>query len=85
MIKSKSYSIWVQCDLNIISNRILNQEKRPLLKSEKIVDILIEKNKERIKFYRHADSKTVNENPNLEITVEDIVKDLLLNKVLYKK
>ena len=84
-IKSKSFSIWVQCDLNIISNRILYQEKRPLLKSEKIVDILIEKNKERIKFYRQADSKTVNENPNLEITVEDIVKDLLLNKVLYKK
>ena len=84
-IKSKSFSIWVQCDLNIISNRILYQEKRPLLKSEKIVDTLIEKNKERIKFYRQADSKTVNENPNLEITVEDIVKDLLLNKVLYKK
>ena len=84
-IKSKSFSIWVQCDLNIISNRILYQEKRPLLKSEKIVDILIEKNKERIKFYTQADSKTVNENPNLEITVEDIVKDLLLNRVLYKK
>ena len=84
-IKSKSFSIWVQCDLNTISNRILYQEKRPLLKSEKIVDILIEKNKERIKFYRQADSKTLNENPNLEITVEDIVKDLLLNKVLYKK
>ena len=75
----------LSADFNIISNRILYQEKRPLLKSEKIVDILIEKNKERIKFYRQADSKTVNENPNLEITVEDIVKDLLLNKVLYKK
>ena len=83
-IKSKSFSIWVQCDVNIISNRILYQEKRPLLKSKKIKDILIEKNKERIKFYRQADSQTVNENSNLEITVEDIVKDLLLKKVLYK-
>ena len=83
-IKSKSFSIWVQCDVNIISNRILHQEKRPLLKSEKIVDILIEKNKERVKFYRQADSQAVNENSNLEMTVEDIVKDLLLKKVLYK-
>ena len=83
-IKSKSFSIWVQCDVNIISNRILHQEKRPLLKSEKIVDILTEKNKERVKFYRQADSQAVNENSNLEMTVEDIVKDLLLKKVLYK-
>lgn len=84
VIKSKSFSIWVQCDVNIISNRILYQEKRPLLKGKKIEDILIEKNKERIKFYRQADSQTVNENSNLETTVEDIVKDLLLKKVLYK-
>ena len=83
-IKSKSFSIWVQCDVNIISNRVLHQEKRPLLKSEKIVDILTEKNKERVKFYRQADSQAVNENSNLEMTVEDIVKDLLLKKVLYK-
>ena len=83
-IKLKSFSIWVQCDVNIISNRILHQEKRPLLKSEKIVDILTEKNKERVKFYRQADSQAVNENSNLEMTVEDIVKDLLLKKVLYK-
>ena len=83
-IKSKSFSIWVQCDVNIISNRILHQEKRPLLKSEKIVDILTEKNKERVKFYRQADSQAVNENSNLEMTVEDIVKDLLFKKVLYK-
>ena len=83
-IKSKSFSIWVQCDVNIISNRILHQEKRPLLKSEKIVDILTEKNKERVKFYRQADSQAVNENSNLEMTVEDIVKDLLLKKVLCK-
>ena len=83
-IKSKSFSIWVQCDVNIISNRILDQEKRPLLKNKKILDTLIEKNKERIKFYRQADSHIVNENSNIEMTVEDIVKDLLLKKVLYK-
>ena len=83
-IKLKSFSIWVQCDVSIISNRIIYQEKRPLLKSKKIVDILIKKNKERINFYRQADSQTVNENSNLEMTVEDIVKDLLLKKVLYK-
>ena len=83
-IKSKSFSIWVQCDVNIISNRILHQEKRPLLKGEKILDILIEKSKERDKFYVQADSQAVNENSNLEMTVEDIIKDLLLKKVLYK-
>ena len=83
-IKSKSFSIWVQCDVNIISNRIIDQEKRPLLKSKKIVDTLIQKNKERIKFYRQADSHIVNENSNIEITVETIVGELLLKKVVHK-
>ena len=83
-IKSKSFSIWVQCDVNIISNRILDQEKRPLLNDKNTIDTLIEKNKERIKFYRQADSHIVNENSNIEMTVEAIVEDLLLKKVVYK-
>ena len=83
-IKSKSFSIWVQCDVKIISNRILDQEKRPLLKNKKILDTLIEKNKERTKFYRQADSHILNENSNMEMTVENIVKELLMRKVLYK-
>ena len=81
-IKSKSFSIWVQCDVNIISNRILEQEERPLLKNKNILDALIEKNKERIEFYRQADIRIFNENSNIEMTVENIVKDLLLKKVL---
>jgi len=83
-IKSKSFSIWVQCDVDIISNRIHDQEKRPLLKNKNIVDILIKKNKERIKFYRQADSHIVNENSNIEMTVEAIVEELLLKKVVHK-
>ena len=83
-IKSKSFSVWVQCDVNIISNRILDQEERPLLKNKKILDTLVEKNKERIEFYRQADSHIVNENSNIEMTVEGFVKDLLLKKVIYK-
>ena len=83
-IKSKSFSIWVQCNVNIISNRILIQEKRPLLKNKNIVDTLIKKNKERIKFYRQADSHIVNENSNIEMTVEAIVEELLLKKVVNK-
>tara|TARA_B100000161_G_scaffold236224_1_gene185965 strand:- start:222 stop:755 length:534 start_codon:yes stop_codon:yes gene_type:complete len=66
-IKSKSFSIWVQCDVNIISNRIRDQEKRPLLKNKNILDTLVKKNKERIKFYRQADSHIVNENSNIEM------------------
>ena len=76
--------IWVQCDFNIISNRILEQEERPLLKNKNILDTLIEKNKERIEFYRQADSRIVNDNSNIEMTVEAFVKDLLLKKVIYK-
>ena len=83
-IKSKSFSIWVQCDVNIISNRIHDQEKRPLLKNKNIVDTLIKKNKERIKFYSQADSHIVNENSNVEMTVEAIVEELLLKKVVHK-
>ena len=83
-IKSKSFSVWVQCDVNIISNRIPEQEERPLLKNKNILGTLIEKNKERIEFYRQADSRIVNENSNIEMTVEGFVKDLLLKKVLYK-
>ena len=83
-IKSKSFSVWVQCDVNIISNRILEQEERPLLKNKNILGTLIEKNKERIEFYRQADSRIVNDNSNIEMTVEGFVKDLLLKKVIYK-
>ena len=83
-IKSKSFSIWVQCNVDIISKRVLHQEKRPLLKSKSIVDTLIKKNNERIKFYRQADSHIVNESSNIKITVEAIVQDLLLKKVVNK-
>ena len=83
-IKSKSFSIWVQCNVNIISNRIRDQEKRPLLKNKNILDTLVKKNKERIKFYRQADSHIVNENSNIEMTVEAIVEELLLKKVVNK-
>ena len=83
-IKSKSFSIWVQCNVNTISKRIHDQEKRPLLRDKNIVDTLIRKNKERIKFYRQADTYIVNENSNLEMTVEAIVEELLLKKVVHK-
>ena len=83
-IKSKSFSIWVQCDVDIISNRIHDQEKRPLLKNKNILDTLIKKNRERVKFYRQADSHIVNENSNIEMTVEAIVEELLLKKVVNK-
>ena len=83
-IKSKSFSVWVQCDVNIISSRILEQEERPLLKNKNILGTLIEKNKERIEFYRQADSRIVNENSNIEMTVEAIVEELLLKKVVHK-
>ena len=84
VIKSKSFSIWVQCDVNIISNRILEQEERPLLKNKNILDTLIEKNEERIEFYRQADSRIFNENSNIEMTVEAIVEELLFKKVVSK-
>ena len=83
-IKSKSFSIWVQCNVNIISNRILDQEKRPLLKNKNISDTLVKKNRERVKFYRQADTYIVNENSNVEMTVEAIVEELLLKKVIHK-
>ena len=83
-IKSKSFSIWVQCNVDIISKRIRDQEKRPLLKNKNILDTLVKKNKERIKFYRQADSHIVNENSNIEMTVEAIVEELFVKKVVNK-
>ena len=83
-IKSKSFSIWVQCNVDIISNRIHDQEKRPLLKNKNILDTLIKKNRERVKFYSQADIHIVNESSNIEITAEAIVEELLLNKVINK-
>ena len=83
-IKSKSFSIWVQCKVDIISNRIHDQEKRPLLQNKNILDTLVKKNIERVKFYRQADSRIVNDNSNLEMTVEAIFEELLLKKVIHK-
>ena len=84
LIKSKTCSIWVQCDVHIILKRITNKETRPLLKSRNVLDTLIEKNEERIKFYSQADIHIMNENPNLEKAVDAIVKSLSLNKVIKK-
>ena len=81
-IKSKSCTIWVQCDLTVICERIFNQEKRPLLNNRNVLDALIEKNEERNKFYSQADIHILNENTDLEITVEELIKNLLLNKVI---
>ena len=81
-IKFKSCSIWIQCDVNIIANRILKQGKRPLLNNKNILDTLSEKNEERIKFYSQADIHIANETSNLEIVVDSIIKNLLLKKVL---
>ena len=81
-IKSKSFTIWVQCDLTVICERIFNQEKRPLLNNRDVLDALIEKNEERNKFYSQADIHILNENTDLEITVEELIKNLLLNKVI---
>ncbi len=83
-IKSKSFSIWVQCNVDIISKRIHDQEKRPLLQNKNILDTLVKKNRERFKFYRQADIHIVNESPNIEMTVEAIVEELLLKKVINK-
>ena len=82
LIKVKSCSVWIQCDVHLIARRILNQEQRPLLKNKNVVDILIEKNEERIKFYRQADIHITNEDPNLQIAVDAVIKNLLLNKVM---
>ena len=81
-IKFKSCSVWIQCDAHIIAKRILNQEKRPLLNNKNILDTLIKKNEERIKFYSQADIHITNETSNLEIVVEAIIKNLLFKKVL---
>ena len=83
-IKSKSFSIWVQCNVDIISNRIHDQEKRPLLQNKNILDTLVKKNRERVKFYRQADIHIINESSNIEMTVEAIVEELLLKKVINK-
>lgn len=82
IIKSNACSVWIQCDLHLIAKRMLNQEKRPLLMNKNVLNTLIEKNEERIKFYSRADIHVINENPNLEITVETIIENLLSNEVL---
>ena len=82
LIKVKSCSIWIQCDVRIIAKRLLNQGNRPLLKNKNILDTLIEKNKDRIKFYSKADIHIKNENPNLELVVDSITRNLLIKKVM---
>ena len=82
LIKLKSFSIWVKCDENIISRRILKQERRPLLENKKIVDELIEKNRERVRYYNIADMYILNENANLERTIQSLIEELFIRKVL---
>ena len=82
LIKVKSCSIWIQCDVHIIAKRILNPGNRPLLKNRNILDTLIEKNEDRIKFYSQADIHIKNESPKLELAVDAIIRSLLFNEVM---
>ena len=70
--------------MNIISERIINQGKRPLLKDVNVIDTLIEKNEERIDFYTEADIHILNESRDLSMTIYYIIDKLILNKVVLR-
>ena len=82
LIKIKSCSIWIQCDVHMIAKRIFNQGNRPLLKHKNVLDTLIEKNEDRVEFYSQADIHIKNENSKLELVVDEIVRSLLISKVI---
>ena len=54
-IKSNSYSIFINVDLNIILKRLGNSKKRPLLNNENKEEVLKNLYSERIKYYNQAD------------------------------
>ena len=54
-IKSNSYSIFINVDLNIILKRLGNSKKRPLLNNENREEVLKNLYNERIKYYNQAD------------------------------
>ena len=54
-IKSNSYSIFINVDLDIILKRLGNSKKRPLLNNENREEVLKNLYSERIKYYNQAD------------------------------
>tara|TARA_Y100001935_G_C17008738_1_gene361872 strand:+ start:91 stop:615 length:525 start_codon:yes stop_codon:yes gene_type:complete len=54
-IKNNSYSIYLNVDINILSKRLNNSTKRPLLKDTNKIDKLKELYFERKEFYNKAD------------------------------
>jgi len=70
-IKSNSYSIFINVDLNIILKRLGNSKKRPLLNNENREEILKNLYSERIKYYNQADL----------IVKNDLDKREVINKI----
>jgi len=70
-IKSNSYSIFINVDLNIILKRLGNSKKRPLLNNENREEVLKNLYIERIKYYNQADLTIKN----------DLDKRAVINKI----
>ena len=70
-IKSNSYSIFINVDLDIILKRLGNSKKRPLLNNENREEVLKNLYIERIKYYNQADLTIKN----------DLDKRAVINKI----
>ncbi len=77
LIKKNSFSIYLKVDINILSKRLSNSDKRPLLKNGNIKDILKDIYRVREKHYNNADL-IIENNFDKNSVINEICKNIEL-------
>ena len=75
-IKKNSYNIYLNVDIDILTNRLQNSKTRPLIYKKNLKKELINLISIREKFYQEADLIVKNEENIIE-TTENIIKKII--------
>ncbi len=75
-IKAKAISVWLKSDVDIIFNRIKNDNKRPLLQSDNPKQLLADLLKQRQSLYEEADIHVDNSTAGVQDVVGQIIQEL---------
>ena len=75
ILEKKTISIFLKVDIDILTKRLKNSKKRPLLINTNIENKIFLLNKERLSFYNNANI-VIENSKNVEITVNEIISIL---------
>lgn len=81
-IKAGSLSLWLSADLEILWERVLKRDNRPLLKTENPKKTLADLMEQRYPVYAHADLTVMSRDAKKEIIVEEVLAEIIKTRVV---